>query len=269
MRMTRRDWMALAAAVLIGWLVSLGLRRAAPVGRDVGDNPIAAAILADRAAPALDPSNADLTLVVFTDYRCPACRRSAAALDAAVARDGRVRVVYRDWPIFGPASVRAARVALAAARQGIYPRLHTALMAEPRRLDPVVLRANVEQAGGDWQRLLRDLATHSGEIDAQLDRNRRDAQGLGLPGTPAYLIGPILVIGALNRAGFEKGIAQARREIRESSEKIFISSLDPRLAMIHFPDVPKGTWLQTAKGGDPMSHGSAEGSVKSVRETRA
>ena len=201
---------ALLAVVLLGWATGRVMQRAAPIGRDVGGDPAARAILRDRDAPIRDVPGATLTMVVFTDYQCPACRAAHPAMTAAVAADGHVRIVWRDWPIFGPRSERAARVAIAAARQGIYPAVHDALMTGPVPVDDGVLRAAVARAGGDWARVTADLRDHDRAITAQLIRHQADARRLGLPGTPAYLIGPLLVTGAIDAATFRAAFAEAR-----------------------------------------------------------
>ncbi len=127
----------------------------------------------------------------------------------AVAKDGKVRVVYKDWPIFGPASERAAEVAIASDFQHIYPLVHDRLMTG--RVDgDVALRAAVELSGGDWRQLQRDLARNKTVIDAQLGRIRLQAFQLGLGGTPGYLIGPILVRGAMSEREFTRIFKQAR-----------------------------------------------------------
>ena len=150
---------------------------------------------------------------MFTDYQCPACRASEGAMQEAAARDGKVRIVYKEWPIFGPRSERAARVALASAYQAIYPAVHHALMTGSRP-DDAMLRETIERAGGDWRQLERDLETHRADIDAELARNRMHAFSLGLEGTPAYLVGPILVKGGLSEAQFLRTIAAAREAKR-------------------------------------------------------
>jgi len=211
---TRKEFAQLLVVVLVGWFIGALLRDVAPVGRDVGANPIARAMLEDEVSPSWTVGAPTLTVVVFTDYQCPACKLANPAFHAAVARDGHMRVIYRDWPIFGPRSERAARVALAAARQGIYPALHERLMAERRVIDEMVLREDLEAAGGNWATAQRDLRTHAIEIDTQLERNSRDAASLKVAGTPAYLIGPLLVTGALDESGFAKAIVAARAQVR-------------------------------------------------------
>jgi protein-disulfide isomerase len=205
----RASLLALGGAVLLGLAVSYGLGRSREVGRNVGDTPLAMRILQDRRSPAVESGAADVTVVVFTDYQCPVCRRTDPALQAAIGRDGNLRVVYKDWPIFGERSRTAAEVALAAHRQGIYAPVHHALMRAPA-LDEPTLRRVVEGAGGDWQRLEADLARYAAPVAGQLAANAAEAFGLGLAGTPGYLIGPFLVEGAVSEDEFRRAFAQAR-----------------------------------------------------------
>lgn len=158
-------------------------------------------------------------MIVFNDYQCPACRASEPALLAAARSDGRVRIVYKEWPVFGPRSERAARVALAASYQGLYPAVHRALM-RASAFDEPALRAAVQQAGGDWTRLAADLRRRGGEIDAELARNRAQAFSLGLDGTPDYLVGPILVRGGLDERGFTRTLSAARQADRRRAGQI-------------------------------------------------
>lgn len=155
--------------------------------------------------------NGDLTVVMFTDYKCPASRKADPGLRRALARDGNVRIVYRDWPIFGERSERAATVALAAHRQGIYPLVHQRLMSSPN-LAETALREAVERAGGDWDILEADLLAHGRAIRNQLGANRLDAFALGIRGTPSYLIGPLIVEGAMTEREFLRAFKHARAE---------------------------------------------------------
>ena len=208
--MSGRQLLLLLAVVALGWCVGLIAERARPVGSDVGDRAVVQAVLRDRGSPSVDVAAPTLTLVVFTDYLCPACRAADPAMAAAIARDGQVRIAYRDFPIFGPAAENAARVAIAAERQGIYPALHRRLMAERRPLDDAVLREAVEVAGGDWAVLQRDRLTRAAAIEARLATTRQQAAAIGITGTPSYLAGPILAVGARDEAGFATLFAAGR-----------------------------------------------------------
>lgn len=210
--LTRRTLVSLVLLALAGTAASYMLRTSQSIGRYVGNSPAAMRVLADSTSPEARHGAADLTVVAFTDYRCPVCRLADPAMRSAVARDGNIRLVYKDWPIFGAQSVRAAEVALAADRQGIYPSVHHALMR--MRVEEESMRHAVEQAGGSWQQLEADLVQHRPMIARQLDKNRLQAFTLGLEGTPAYLIGHVLVEGALSEREFLRAFAQARAKPR-------------------------------------------------------
>ena len=208
---TRRDVLEFSGVLAAGFGVSLILRKTAPLGVDVSENPIARSLLAASDAPREGPADADVTLALFTDYLCPACRKTEPELRMALQEDRRVAVIYKDWPIFGPVSQHAARVALAADRQSIYPQVHRALMRERRRLQPAVLREIVEEAGGRWDRIEQDLREHAGAIDSVMAQTAKEAFALGLRGTPAFVIGPSLINGALQRKEFLRAFRTARK----------------------------------------------------------
>lgn len=209
--LSRKQLLQLVVVVLAGWGVSQALQHVAPIGRDVSTNETAQALLQDRSSPTRDVSDPTLTLVVFTDYQCPACKLANPAMDAAIAHDGHVRVVYKDFPIFGALSEQAARVAIAANRQGIYQAVHSRLMDERRQLSEPVMREAVERSRGNWSQIKRDLQLHTAEIQQQLNRTRVNAFSLGIEGTPAYLAGPILVSGALDEDKFAQLFALGRK----------------------------------------------------------
>lgn len=209
-KVSRRHFAQLLVLGLAGVGVSHILRRTSPIGRDVSLNETAQAALQDKISPRQDVAQPTLTLVLFTDYRCPACKLSNASMEAALLDDKQVRVIYRDWPVFGELSLRAARIAIAADRQDIYPKVHSRLMNERRALDEDIFRQAVERSGGSWGQIEADLQTYSADIDRQLDRNRLDAFQLGISGTPTYLAGSVLVAGAHDKAAFERLFAAGR-----------------------------------------------------------
>lgn len=184
----------------------------APPRLKVGRTPVVEAVLADPGSPSVGPTAADVTIVVFTDYQCPICRGTDGALDRVRRTDRGVRVIYKDWPILGEASRFAARVALAADRQGRYLAVHNALMQTRRPLDREGVRQVVTQAGLDWPRVEADLRLHGPDIDAQLARHEGQAWSLGIEGTPAYLVGPFLARGGLDEGALKAAIAAARRD---------------------------------------------------------
>jgi protein-disulfide isomerase len=207
---TRRQAVQLGAMIVGGWGISQVLRRTAPIGRDVGRSGDVTAILDGDGSPSAGPAGASLRLAVFTDYRCPACRHAFPAMEEAVQKDGDVRVIYKDWPIFGPPSERAASIALASAAQGIYPAVHGRLMTDSRIIDDAMLRDVVTAAGGSWEKATAFLAANAQAIAARLRSNGQEAYAIGLSGTPGFLAGPMLVMGAIDTTDFGRLFARAR-----------------------------------------------------------
>jgi protein-disulfide isomerase len=184
--------------------------------RTVTLTPVIRAVLTDPGSPSAGAAAPDVTIVVFTDYQCPICKATDPALEDLIARDPHVRVVFKDWPIFGAASTAAARAALAADRQGKYLAFHRGLMAAKVRINDAEIRRIGIASGVDWTQLTQVEAAHADELDRQLRRHASQAWSLGLQGTPAYLVGPYLLEGALD----ERRLAQAVRRARASGPPI-------------------------------------------------
>src|SRR5437660_8194779 len=97
-----------------------------------------ALVLRDPDAPVTGNLKGDITIVEWFDYQCPYCRKLEPELRQVVQDDGKVRLVLKDWPILGPVSVVAARIALASKYQGKYDKAHDAMigvsstLTEPR-----------------------------------------------------------------------------------------------------------------------------------------
>ena len=164
----------------------------------------------DKVAPMVTPKKYDLTIVEYTDYQCPFCKAAHPAIKKLLANDKKVRVIYRDWPIFGPQSVAAARVAIASKYQGKHTQMHDALMKAPRPLSDKSIRAAGVTAGVDWGRLQADMKKNAAEIDALLERNNEQAESLGLQGTPAFIIGSYLHEGGLDYVSLKDSVHEAR-----------------------------------------------------------
>jgi len=166
-------------------------------------------ILNDPEAPVSGNPKGDVTIVAFLDYNCPFCKKSAPDLARIVQEDGKIRLVYKDWPVIAETSVYAAQLALAAANQGAYQRAHDALMATKGRLSKEQVSAAIKGAGIDLERLQADLDSHGAAITALLKRNMAQADSLGLQGTPTYLVGPFRT-STLDYKGFKQVVADAR-----------------------------------------------------------
>lgn len=139
-------------------------------------------------------AQADVTIVEFLDPRCGYCRQVAPALAMLRRNDPGIRIIYKDMPILGPASVLGSRALLAADRQGGYERLIAAMMSGPPDITEESLRTYAEKLGLDWARMQKDMADPA--IQRQLDANRQLAKTLGIEGTPGFVIGERLIAGA-------------------------------------------------------------------------
>jgi len=170
-----------------------------------------AAILEDPVAPKIAAKGYDITIVQFADYNCAYCRRMHSVVAALIASDPKIRLVYRDWPIFGPVSVDVARAAIASQWQGKHEAFNAALYAGAGKLDSPAIRMAANRAGVNWPRLQADLVKHRAEIDGLLARTAEQAPAIGLQGTPAFIIGAYLVPGAIDLATLRKAVAEARR----------------------------------------------------------
>lgn len=169
-----------------------------------------AQILNDPDAPVGGNQKGDVTIVAFLDYNCPFCKKSAPDLERIISDDGKIRLVYKDWPILTEASVYGAQLALAAKYQGKYETAHRALMGIPGlRIGRETMTEAVLASGVARDRLNLDLAAHAAEIEALLKRNLAQADALGLQGTPTYLVGPFKT-STLDYAGFKKVVSDAR-----------------------------------------------------------
>lgn len=207
---------ALAALVLAGPAL------ATPVQAPAKDAPTDEArryFTEDPDAPAVAPTGYDVTIVEYLDYQCPACRATYQPLKQLLARDKKVRVIFRDWPIFGDASAHAALIAIASKYQGKYLAVHDALLETPRPLTNEKIEAAARKAGVDWPRLQKDLAAHSEDIEDLLARNDQQAQLLGLDGTPGFIIGSTQSFGGMTLEQLEASVKEARGEAEAATSK--------------------------------------------------
>jgi len=170
-----------------------------------------ALVLRDPEIPAAGNLAGDITIVEYFDYQCPYCRKVEPELRQVVQDDGKVRLVFKDWPILGPASVTAARVALASRYQDKFIQAHDALIAVNSKLTEARIREVLAGAGIDLDRLDKDLAGNSAAIDAVLARNNDQAAAFEFKGTPSFIVGKFRVPGVLTMAQFGQVIADARK----------------------------------------------------------
>ena len=164
----------------------------------------------DDVAPMVKPPNYDVTIVEYMDYQCPYCRATHEPLKQLLAKDHKIRVIFRDWPIFGDASSAAALIAVGSKYQGKYLAVHDALMETPLPLNQAKIKAAVKKAGANWDQIQKDIDKHSEEIEDLFQRNDKQAQLMGLEGTPGFIIGDVQSFGGMTLNQLEASVARAR-----------------------------------------------------------
>jgi protein-disulfide isomerase len=206
--LTRATFLRLAAG-MAGLLLTKTFARSAEneVTRDM--------ILADPEAPIGGNPEGDLTIVDFFDYNCPYCKKSATYLERLVKTDGKIKIIYRDWPILTETSIVGAQLALGAKYQGKYLEAHHALMNVPGYGISQKMVDAIKKSGVDMERLDADMKANSGAIALLIKRNLTIADAIGLQGTPGFLVGPYKVNQALNYEGFQHVVADARTRQRQ------------------------------------------------------
>ena len=152
----------------------------------------------------------DVTIVEFFDYRCGFCKRVAPVVEDALAKDTKIRIRYKEFPVLGPSSVLAAQAALASRAQGKYLAFHKALMKAKIFYDEASIMKIATSVGIDTARLKKDMQASG--IQAQIAKTRALARSLGIRGTPAFIVGEQLFPGALNAAQLARMIQMARKK---------------------------------------------------------
>ncbi len=168
-------------------------------------------VLRDPALPVGGNPKGDISLVEWSDYQCPYCRKIAPDLRALVAADGKLRMIHKDWPILGPESVYAAGLVLATRFQDRYLIAQEAMIGGTGRLTESVARDRLAAAGIDVDRAVADASSHKDDIGSVLKRNDDQAKAFGFEATPSFIIGKFRVPGVMSMKNFALAIADARK----------------------------------------------------------
>ena len=173
----------------------------------------AAALAASPHQITLGDPDGDVTLVEFFDYNCGFCRRALPDTLALLRAEPRLKIVLKEFPVLGPNSVEAARVAIALRMQdpdaSRYLAFHQRLLGEPGPNDKTRALSVAKELGFDPVRLEKDMT--SDEVEATLSENAKLAKDLGLTGTPSYVVGDAVVVGAVGLASLEEKVRSASK----------------------------------------------------------
>ena len=158
----------------------------------------------------LGNKNGDVTFVEFFDYNCGYCKRAMADMLDLLKTDSKLKVVLKEFPVLSEGSVEAAKVAVAVRMQDPtkYLDFHTKLLGGRGPADKARAMAAAKDAGLDMARIEKDLA--SPEVKATIEENFKLAEDMGMNGTPSYVIGKQIVVGAVGLDGLKEKIGIAR-----------------------------------------------------------
>jgi protein-disulfide isomerase len=146
--------------------------------------------------PSKGAAAAPVTIVEFSDFECPFCSRAEETVTQVMkAYDGKVRVVFRDYPLpFHPHAQKAAEAAHCAEDQGKFWQMHEKLFANQKALEPAALKGYAKDIGLDQAKF--DKCLDSGEKTAAVETNRKAGEKVGVTGTPAFFVNGYLLSGA-------------------------------------------------------------------------
>jgi protein-disulfide isomerase len=180
----------------------------------IGDN--ADAIFRSPKSYSAGNPDGDVTVVEFFDYNCGYCKRALPELVKLIEGDDKVRVVFKELPIFGEESEWAAKAALAADKQGKYFEMHQKLYAAPGKADKDKALRVAAEIGLDVPQLEKDMEDPA--VTQALEETKEIAAKLGVQGTPLYLIGDRMIPGAPDDL-YDQLVAKVA-EIREKGCKV-------------------------------------------------
>jgi protein-disulfide isomerase len=187
--------------------VALGLTLPGPSqAQDLSEE----AIIFDNDAPVLGNPKGDVTVVEYFDYQCGYCKSLHPTLKKVVKADGKVRLLLKDWPVFGEASVFAAQAVLGAAEIGKYELALDALMGIKGRLTSGEVKERLAASGIAMADIVAAVNANSKKINGLLDRNYRQADAFDFIGTPSFVIGRTTYPGVLDEKALTTAIAEAR-----------------------------------------------------------
>ena len=155
----------------------------------------------------------NVTMVEFFDYNCGFCKRAMTDMLDLIKTDNNLKFVLKEFPVLGEGSVEAARVAVAARMQDAngkkYIEFHQKLLGSRGAADKMRALAVAKEVGFDMPRLERDMG--SDEVKKTIEENMKLAEALGVSGTPSYVVGEEVVIGAVGLDALREKINAERK----------------------------------------------------------
>jgi protein-disulfide isomerase len=156
--------------------------------------------------PGLGPENAPVTIVEFSDYECPFCKKAHPTV-TEILKDypQQVRFVYRNFPLDMHQNARpAAEASLCAEEQGKFWAYHDLVFTSAQPLTAPTLRGIAEKSGLDLAKF--DACVKERRHQARVDADVADGRQAGVSGTPAFFVNGIPLSGARSKDDFKKVI---------------------------------------------------------------
>lgn len=225
---------AVVAALLVGVVVAGGQDESATAeetttsGEQTGnprelEEQVGLARRDGDAVTAIGDEDADLVLIEYSDYRCPFCgkfaRDTMPVLIEEYVETGRIRIEWRDFPVFGQESVDGAMAARAAGEQGLYWEYNEAMYADaPERghlkITDEKIHAWAKEVGvPDMEQFTKDL--DDPQLREKVDADTAEARQIGATGTPTFVLGGQIVVGAQPLDAFRDLIDEQLAAIEE------------------------------------------------------
>jgi protein-disulfide isomerase len=181
-------------------------------GKEVNAETDKVESVAIGASPSRGPSNAPVTIVVFSDFQCPFCSRAEATIrELEAAYPGKIRFVFKNQPLpFHEHARLAAKAALAAHEQGKFWEYHDVLFNHQNSLDRASLERYAEDVGLDLRRFR--AALDDPRLDRLIEADIAEARRLDVRGTPAFFINGRNLQGAQPLAAFRAKVDEALAE---------------------------------------------------------
>jgi protein-disulfide isomerase len=161
----------------------------------------------------LGNAQGDVTVVEFFDYNCGYCKRAMSDMLELMKNDAKLKFVLKEFPVLGEGSMQAAQVAAAVRMQDKsggkkYLEFHQKLLTGRGQADKARALAAAKEAGFDVARIEKDIAGE--EVKATLEESFKLAEALGLNGTPSYVVGNDVVVGAVGLNTLKEKVNAAR-----------------------------------------------------------
>ncbi len=160
-----------------------------------------------------DPKG-DVTVVEFYDYQCGYCKMAEASIEKLLQEDKKVRFIYKEYPILGPASVEASKASFASMRQNKFQKFHDTLINKKDHVTADLIAQSAKEAGLDTDKLKKDMADPA--IQKLIEESISLGQDIGVRGTPMFIINDNVYPGAMQYDELKKAVDEAHAKAKKS-----------------------------------------------------